>query len=425
LNATWYEDERLTGSDWTAGVHLELPFEAGDLGDGKGFWDRIGDAFKPRRRHLAERMVEPVKRQNAAVKVASSVEEDKSAAEVEVVTRVVSQSRRRIVLADSVVFVDNAIGSPANPGTYEQPVSGVQTGVNLGNVLFGDRAIVFVQGRPQPYAETITINQPTRLFGSGSFPALGGKFFFGRTRMIPIIDGKLFATNIAGRVEIAGFEIIHSSSLDAAIVVRNVSYLFVHGNFIHDIPVAGAMDIRASDGFSSFVHIADNVVTNTAGGIYVGSEGTSTGPPTRMTALIEGNKVFGNMTGGIAVTAINVAAGPIPGSIADYTISGNVVFGNGTPAIPGGGIVFSTFGSVAMTGRASGNLVFMNVGPQIMAQTASDSSLTLSSDATLSNTVFSGSGGIKFDSTNSGGGPLPQGSIFINGIIHPANVDFP
>ncbi|WP_075088241.1 inverse autotransporter beta domain-containing protein [Verrucomicrobium spinosum] len=49
LTGTWYEDDRLTGSDWTAGVQLQLPFELGDLGDGKGFWGRIGDSFKPRR----------------------------------------------------------------------------------------------------------------------------------------------------------------------------------------------------------------------------------------------------------------------------------------------------------------------------------------------------------------------------------------
>ena len=74
LSGTWYEDERLTGGDWTVGVQMQIPFEAGDLGDGKNFWSRIGDSFKPRRRHLIERMAEPVGRQNAAVKIANTRE---------------------------------------------------------------------------------------------------------------------------------------------------------------------------------------------------------------------------------------------------------------------------------------------------------------------------------------------------------------
>ena len=47
---------------------MVMPFEMGDLGDGKGMWGRIRDALAPRRRHLVERMAEPVHRQNAAIR---------------------------------------------------------------------------------------------------------------------------------------------------------------------------------------------------------------------------------------------------------------------------------------------------------------------------------------------------------------------
>jgi len=56
-----------------AGFRAEVPFEIGDCGDGQGFWDRVNDAFRPRRRHLAERLIEPVKRQNTAVRTTSQV----------------------------------------------------------------------------------------------------------------------------------------------------------------------------------------------------------------------------------------------------------------------------------------------------------------------------------------------------------------
>ncbi|HSH95732.1 MAG TPA: inverse autotransporter beta domain-containing protein, partial [Roseimicrobium sp.] len=122
LTGTWYEDDRLTGSDWTAGIQLQLPFEMGDIGDGKGFWGRIGDSFKPRRRHLAERMAEPVHRQNAAIKIANSVDVDTTTStKVKRVTKVVSQRQGQIILADDIIFVNNgsAVGNGIQEGTSE------------------------------------------------------------------------------------------------------------------------------------------------------------------------------------------------------------------------------------------------------------------------------------------------------------------
>ncbi len=59
LSATWYSNERLVSDHWMYGVRLELPFETADIGDGQGgFWGHIKAAFKPRRRHLSERLTE-------------------------------------------------------------------------------------------------------------------------------------------------------------------------------------------------------------------------------------------------------------------------------------------------------------------------------------------------------------------------------
>jgi hypothetical protein len=56
LFANWYEDSQLYQDEWIAGVRLEIPL-------GKG-WK---DAFTPRRRHLAERLYEPVHRKNTSI----------------------------------------------------------------------------------------------------------------------------------------------------------------------------------------------------------------------------------------------------------------------------------------------------------------------------------------------------------------------
>lgn len=63
LGATWFENEALVGDNWLFSIGFQLPFETADIGDGKGgFWGHIKDAFKPKRRHLAERLREPTRR---------------------------------------------------------------------------------------------------------------------------------------------------------------------------------------------------------------------------------------------------------------------------------------------------------------------------------------------------------------------------
>lgn len=67
LFGTWYGDEPLYHDDWIAGVRFEIPL-------GKG-WK---DAFTPRRRHLAERLYEPVHRKNSTVTNSEQEKEKKN-----------------------------------------------------------------------------------------------------------------------------------------------------------------------------------------------------------------------------------------------------------------------------------------------------------------------------------------------------------
>ena len=130
LHATWYEDPAWTGQDWMAGFRAEVPFEIGDCGDGEGFWDRIHDGFRPRRRHLAERLIEPVKRQNTAVRTDTQVVEDVAARKVtqEIVTRREDRRETNVLLKD-VIFLngggatENGIGAGRSngDGTAQRP----------------------------------------------------------------------------------------------------------------------------------------------------------------------------------------------------------------------------------------------------------------------------------------------------------------
>lgn len=57
LHATWFEDKGLYEENWLAGVRFEIPLDK----------NAAREAFKPRRRHLAERLFELVRRKNTAV----------------------------------------------------------------------------------------------------------------------------------------------------------------------------------------------------------------------------------------------------------------------------------------------------------------------------------------------------------------------
>ncbi len=75
LSAMWHENERLFGDQWLFGVGVEVPFETRNLGDGKGgFWRQVKRAFEPRRRHLAERLIEPARRHSLPIQLGTSVE---------------------------------------------------------------------------------------------------------------------------------------------------------------------------------------------------------------------------------------------------------------------------------------------------------------------------------------------------------------
>jgi hypothetical protein len=338
LTAAWYDDERLTGSDWIAGVSLEVPFEAGDLGDGKGFWGRISDAFKPRRRHLVERMAEPVRRQNAAVKIASSMEEDKSAAEAHVVTKVVSQSTNRIVLATTVVFVDNVAGSPSNPGTYERPLSTVQDGENRSGTLFGNSGIVFVQGRDTAYVGGTTVSQSTAFYGSGrGYPAHWGMAFHGRTRLMPTVESGFVADGI-GSLTVDGFII------GDGVFTQNVGSVKIVGN-VFEHPPTDAIDLIWTGPVTGTAYIADNVIQRAHGHgmAFLTDYGASA------SIIINGNAIWGAETDGILVSTLR--RGVLDSSIQINGSVSNTIQNVGTNPV---------FGGYRYSGGATGQFIINN-----------------------------------------------------------------
>jgi hypothetical protein len=115
LSATWYENIDFVDDHWMFGLRLEIPL--GKPG-----------SFTPRRRHLQERLVEPVRRQNASINVGvntkqvgpTKVTEINSNAEL---TSFVSQASNSGGSSGNVVVVTT--GSGGSQGSSSDPAGGL------------------------------------------------------------------------------------------------------------------------------------------------------------------------------------------------------------------------------------------------------------------------------------------------------------
>lgn len=279
LTATWYEDERFVGDDWLFGLRMELPFEMGDNGDGKTFWKRIADSFRPRRRHLAERLAEPVHRQNAAIKVASVVEEAaaKASTQVKTVTRVVAQSACRLVLKDDIVFANNGPatgngiqeGDKYGDGTAEHPVNTIQAAANIAQDNSNNTLRtwnVYTQASPSGYHEDVKAKTGNVLFISSAelIDGVGGTTF--GTGQKPDLFGGFNASNIE-IFGVFGYSIhgglAYCGDADG-IRMRNVVASLIGGNDFYSVG-GDAINVRMDNAnFGAGVVFANNFY-NTSG----------------------------------------------------------------------------------------------------------------------------------------------------------------
>lgn len=307
LNATWYEDERFVGSDWLYGMRLEIPFEMGDLGDGRGFWDRVGAAFTPRRRHLAERLVEPVRRQNTAIKVGNETEQKTDVStSVKRVTKVVSQSPQQLVLADDVIFVNNgtatatgiAEGSSTGTGTAEQPVDTIQAGTDIAvaNSVATSRIWnVYTQGGVD-YATGATVPGGGGVRYIGSHMAIPGGTSAYMTGHIPTILGPLGLQAPNGGTYFGVFGYVFNGG---TILAENYDQVEIVGNTLNS-PAGTGITVKGSTVTTSNVLIQNNVINSASvDGIRVEAAQFAA-----VQALIDGNAIIDAGVNGITLDSL-------------------------------------------------------------------------------------------------------------------------
>ncbi|WP_170157533.1 inverse autotransporter beta domain-containing protein [Roseimicrobium gellanilyticum] len=321
LTGLWHENEAFTGSNWSAGIELQIPLDR--------TWK---DAFKPRRRHLVERMAEPVHRQNAAIRIAHSAEtKTTSKTSVKRVTKVVSQSSQRIVLEDDIIFVNN--GAPvgngiqsgndaAGDGTAEAPMATIQAGANIAMANSnGTGRIwnVYSQGTPAGYAEDVQANAGSVNFiGSGRLiPGKGGKNF--GAGPAPMLTGG-FNANTIPFFGVTAYRVVDGLSAAPAgvgININNVRRYLVDGNGLADVNVG--VNVFSDGILNSGGTIRGNTITSGSMGISV--RGTDDAV---QDVLIHHNALVNNVGNDINVT--------LSSSVLNLTLQGNRFQGGGTAA---------------------------------------------------------------------------------------------
>lgn len=406
FNSTWYEDERLTGGDWTASVRMEIPFEAGDLDDGLNLWTRIGESFKPRRRHLVERMAEPVRRQNAAVKLARSTEEDEGGQQTSVqkVTKVVSQSQGQIVLADDIVFVNNGpatgngiqAGSATGTGTAEKPVLTIQEGANLAgprSTASGRLWSVYTQGVTTAYTGDVTLTGSTNFISSGkALVGMSGRTF--GAGAAPTLNGGFIATNV-GTLGVTGYIITNGSTATGdGVTATNVRTILLDSNVFVSIS-DDAVQVDTTGTTQTSLFVTDNTFD------FIGSDGLelTTTDDSRLNATLSGNW-FHNVSGDgidtdsdatsqLALTAQDnlfsdgLSSGMDLQSFDDAVVSFTAI-GNTFFAVDDDNIIFDAQNDSTFTAFLQGNSFLDSGGDGITVAILDDATLT----ATIVENVF-------------------------------------
>lgn len=398
VTGMWYEDERFIGSDWMVGVRMEIPFESGDLGDGKGMWGRIRDAFTPRRRHLAERMAEPVHRQNAAIHLSSSSKQNSKVSKQTTTSsvQVISQTKKKIVLG---------LGPSATNFT---PVA-------------NGSLILFNGSSTSSYGGTMYVNQ----IGHAVFvPDNGGAAL--------LLPASVMNSGIGAAVRFNATSAVNSSSFSISNGAASSSTLIMGSN-----ATGATLDLNGS---------TTNTLTNNVGAVISDvSLGSITKTGTGRLTLTGSNTYAGatNITGGTlgvtgqSITGMGVPSGATLATIVNssaFTLSQNGAVTqvmNGTNTVITGGLIKNGAGTINLAGSNTytgsttinqGNVNFANGTILTGALTVSSSfngTIQLPTSVSATSLTLLRSVTIGGATVPTGTYPITGGSIDVGGTIIP------
>ncbi|MCF6312518.1 MAG: hypothetical protein L3J39_08705 [Verrucomicrobiales bacterium] len=448
VDATYYQDEEITGGNWLFGIRMSIPIFMENLSDGRspfagsfsGMFDGVNLSGKKRGQEalkgassgyapmspfaamapapsfaaassrssgVRDRMTEVVLRLPGARTTESDFIENLAARDVDVDVDI-DRSTRIVVIEDSIVFVNNASGAVAAPGTFENPLDTIQGGVNRASTLFGNRGDVMVAGTGTNYTEDVVdAASSVRIWGGGrGFPVNGGRRFTYGSQ--PVLDGGFGINNIP-LFSLSGFSIENGFFAGNGLLIDSVNDLTIMDNDISAVLSAVQITYPAFTEEAE-VNITNNVFRDSDTGldIIIDAEAGSS-----IETLVLGNQFTNNINDGFSLFIDNDNANVMT------SIIGNRASGNGI-----GGIdmdVIATAGAVTNTlvvgNRMMGNSSFgMDFDITAFAGTLTSS---LIENNLFSNTVV-GIAGLRMSAVANTGAVVEteiSGNQFLDNII--------
>lgn len=166
LSGMWYEDELLVRDNWIVGVRLEIPL-------GKP------ESFTPRRRHLQERLIEPVRRQNAAIVVETSHEPRNDANTVALTSQAQFESHFKSLASGGNTVVVYA-ASAAAPGGSSYTPAALSSGFVAISGGWG--------GSGGPIGSSALVDMPNVTGGTLTLGGLATRYEFINGQYVPVIN---------------------------------------------------------------------------------------------------------------------------------------------------------------------------------------------------------------------------------------------
>ena len=186
LDAEFYEDRDLTGSDYFIGARVRVPFDVGNISKGRNPFAGTLAGFVPssRRAPFSSRLTEMVMRDLHIRTEVSDVVEDVGRREETTVSQSVTESSR-YTLVTNANFVDGDNHTGIENGTAEHPYDTINEGVSH---AVGD-AVVYVFDAAGVYEENVVLGDNMIVWGSGCVIEGQVGMTFG-SGVFPVVDGR-------------------------------------------------------------------------------------------------------------------------------------------------------------------------------------------------------------------------------------------
>ncbi len=328
LDAGWFENKDLTGSDYYVGGRWRVPFDVSALAKGRNPFAEMTGRLRSETLPFSSRLTEMVVRDPHVRTEMSGFIEREDLRQVEV-RRSSSTQRKDFTLLDDVTFVGQ--GGAGGNGMAEHTYGTVQEGVDN---AFGRRNVYVFGGGA--YDENVVLTPGITLWGGGcAVPGNGGKSFGGGS--YPTIDGRSQgpAITLADNATVKGFRVTNSDQGGGPVFEflpflgdTDVSRTGILGNDVTGVKVGcnlieGAMDgVLMGRGGDFSLMFQNNVVRNNEGaGLLLGAMGGLVGeepppfeepnrasrfpsPEGTLFELLVDNSQFVNNSAGLDVTAL-------------------------------------------------------------------------------------------------------------------------